>query len=124
VEVLFACQKNDLRATSGRGQSFPESQHHETTRNWERFYVALSLFPQPARDPLAQEGFHEHKCGWTVGVGIQPAYATTVDTSSAGFFAGASAIRATPIGMNIAVPVSRPLRSLAGWIAMSAITVA
>ena len=44
--MLFAGQKNDLRATSGSGQSSPESQNHGTIRNWE---VALSLFPQPAR---------------------------------------------------------------------------
>src|SRR5438132_465937 len=33
----FVAEKNDQRATSGSGQSSPESQNHETTRNGERF---------------------------------------------------------------------------------------
>ena len=39
-----------LRATSGRGQSFPESQNHETyTKPWRSSKSHYPFFPQPAK---------------------------------------------------------------------------
>ena len=55
---------------------------------------------------------------------VETTYALAEEASSADDFAGARAIRAIPIGAKIAEAVSRPARSLAGWIAISAITVA
>ena len=63
--------------------------------------------------------------GRDVGVGVFPrarAYARAADARSPNCFAGASAIRATPMIMSAVTAPSRPARSFGMWTAITAIT--
>src|SRR6266849_1320211 len=73
------------------------------------------------RVPHVSPLFARHGRGSREGRPLR-AYARPTDANSCDCFPGASATRAPPMMLNTAAATSRPVRSFARWIAMTAIT--